>query len=135
MTLERMLLHGGQTRLPNRVPGDPRLRHSGSSTQAARSRGPPTAGRPREDTPAPHLIAPPQATGRIVRLNHGSPSAEGQWALRKTVYDRYPKLATPRPTWTHGPAYHATVPCGFARAAGSPDPSGEHSADGGAAQH
>jgi hypothetical protein len=37
MTLERTLLRGGQTPLPNRVPGDPRLRHSRSSTQAARS--------------------------------------------------------------------------------------------------
>ena len=39
MTLERTLLRGRQTPPPCRVPGDPRLRHNGSSAQAARSPG------------------------------------------------------------------------------------------------
>ena len=64
MTLERTLLRGRQTWLPDRVPGDPHFRHNGSSTAAGRQ-APPTSGRSREDIPALNFIAPPQATGHI----------------------------------------------------------------------
>ena len=95
MPLERTLLRGRQTLLPDRMPGDPHFRHNGSSAQHGhRLAG---VGQPERRHPGPKPHSAPRRQDISTRPNPRSPSSDWQRALRK-------------PPATHRPAYRATTP-------------------------